>query len=504
MENKNNPMVLGNTNPNSWWNSWSNAFNSSIAGHVWHAMSGSTAGAPQTIGIPLPSRFSGGQPTGPAPAPAGPAVSQQFTNTLAQAMGKPVRLPPPDLSALDAAKGKAKTAGDGITTALAQAMHKPVKLPPPDLSAAQAAAGKAKADGASISAGLAAGIEAGKGAVVAAANDVASAAAVAMAHAVQSRSPSRVTKKIGASMVEGLIVGLQGGQPALQAAAAALGQTVAKAADITAIENTISKAESWVSKDSAMVKWLKAEQGKLEALANKRARLEQEITDSTQIAQSAVTAASIMNAGAYTPAMAGGPVSAYQTITGLGYMAGDTRSFAAQLTRLQKLGLNATSLSQLAQAGAAQGLPIAEGLTQGGAGAIAQINALEKTIIKGAGQIGDVGGPAMYQSGKDLGAAAATGLKSELGAVDAAAMALAQAVVNALENALHIKPPHGGGALPRGGHGTVVHHHHQPVTVHVHGSLVHQQDLADHIQAVMLAKGSQNWQMGNTYPGRAQ
>jgi hypothetical protein len=37
----------------------------------------------------------------------------------------------------------------------------------------------------------------------------------------------------------------------------------------------------------------------------------------------------------------------------------------------------------------------------------------------------------------------------------------------------------------------------------VQGSLIHQQDLADHLQTVLLAKGSGNWQTGIRYAGRS-
>ncbi|HEV2260270.1 MAG TPA: hypothetical protein VGS06_44760, partial [Streptosporangiaceae bacterium] len=321
-----------------------------------------------------------------------------------------------------------------------------------------------------------------------------------MAARLQTRSPSKVTQKIGAQTVEGLVVGLEGGQAAVQAAAAALGKTVAKAADVTSIDNAISRAIGYAGKDSAMVKYLKGEQGKLEQLAAKRTMLEQEITDSTQIAQSAVSNASILGAAAYTPALAGGPQAAQSTITGLGYMAGDQTAFAAQLKQLQKMGLNATSLSQLAQAGAAQGLPVAEGLTQGGRGSIAQVNALEKTIMKGAAAVGDIGGPAMYQAGKQLGQMAATGLKSELGAVEAAMKQIAQAIVRDLDKELHITPPRSGHGGSRGG-GTV-HHHHTTVHVHVAGSVQAEQDLVHTVQQGLFRMGSNNWQSGVIPPGR--
>ena len=432
----------------------------------------------------IPATRSAAQLPGPSSAPDQlGGVGRPGTVTI-----KP-KVEPPDASALA-----------GFSSMLASAMHlKPVKMPPPDMSAMKAAVGAAAADGAAAGAGFASGVRSMTGAAAAAGASVAAAAEAAMKVHLQISSPSKVTQKIGAQAVEGLITGLQGGQPALQAAAAALGRTVAKAADVTAIEGAISKAIGYAGKDSALVRMLKADQGKLEQYAAQRAKLEQEITDSTQIAQSAVSGASILGAGAYTPAMAGGPQSAQSVITGLGYMAGDQTAFAKSLQQLAKMGLNDTSLSQLAQAGAQQGLPVAEGLAQGGKGAVTQVNALEKTIMKGAAAVGDTGGPAMYQAGAQLGQMAASGLKSSLGAVDAAMKALGQRIIADLDKELHIKQP----AHPAHGAGGTVHHHHTThVHVHTGAVLSSNADLYSHMQQAALQFGSNNWSAGLILPGR--
>jgi hypothetical protein len=198
--------------------------------------------------------------------------------------------------------------------------------------------------------------------------------------------------------------------------------------------------------------------------------------------------------------MANGPVSGQQTATGMQQMAADQTAFAQQLAQAQKMGLNATSLSQIAQGGAQSGLPVLEGLTgPGGAGSVSAINAAEKQIMKAAAKTGDIGGPAVYQAGQQAGAMIASGLKSQLGAVEAAIGAIAKGIVATLDKDLGIHPAstsHGGG------HGTVVHHH---TTVHVtvQGSVVSNQDLSDHIQTVLLDHGSRNWQAGIIVPGKA-
>src|SRR5450755_48422 len=98
-----------------------------------------------------------------------------ITQAIDSAMRKPAKMAAPDLGALDAGKAKAMTAAQGIQQAAQAPLQKPVKAAPPDISAFSAARGPAEMSGAQISAGLASGILANEGAVVAAASAVAAA-----------------------------------------------------------------------------------------------------------------------------------------------------------------------------------------------------------------------------------------------------------------------------------------------------------------------------------------
>jgi TP901 family phage tail tape measure protein len=480
--------------------------------------------------------------TAPAALP-----SQSFTNMLATAMHKPVKLPPPDMSALTAAKGKAQAAGLGIARAIEQALHKPVKAKAPDLSAYQAAAGKAQADGTHISAGLAAGIEAGKGAAVAAANDVASAVAAVMASALQTRSPSKKTEKIGKDAAAGLVLGLQGGKGAVDAAATAMGKQVAKAADIQSIDATTKKLLADVpKKDTGLTRMLKEDQGRLTSLANQRAKLEQEITNAQDIAKQAISSANITGAADYTPVLAAssGPLAASATISGMKNMAADQAQFARTVAQLKKEGLNATSLTQIVQAGPSA-LPMAQGLAQGGKSAIQQVNQLESQIHASAAKLGNTAAGPMYQAGVAAGQGLAQGIKSQLGAVEAAMKQLADAMVAAVKKALKShspslimadvgmgipqglgmgvdrgapaavgamnrmgsrlaawRPPAGYGHPAAGGYhggGTT----HIAVTNYISGHVMTEHDLVSVVQNGLLTRGNQNWQAGVVLPGRA-
>lgn len=357
-----------------------------------------------------------------------------FTAAIASAMHlKPVKMPPPDLSAMDAAKGKAASAGSAIIQAFSAGVRKPVKAAPPDLSSYASAAGKARAAGANISSGLAAGILSGEGAVVAAASQVASAASAAMAHAVQSRSPSKVTQKIGADTAKGFEVGLQGGQAAINAAATALGKNAAKATDIASIDNTVAKMKADVKGDTGLVKWLSQQQSKLTGLANKRTKLEQEIADSQQIAQAAISGASIMNATSAQSPSANEPQSWQNMVTGMQNQADTQSQFTTAIGDLRKKGLNATELNQLVQGGAAAGLPIAQGIDAGGKQAISQLNAVQAKIRASSAKLGDEAAPVMYQAGKDATAGLAKGLKADLAQVDKDMQKIANTMVAAVQ-----------------------------------------------------------------------
>ena len=320
LENPKNHKVLGNTNPSSPWNSWPTKLhhNDSIAGEVVSHWDDTGPRASATQESQFQSRFGISVPGAAKPAAA--KIPEPDTSSLEAAkskvqaemgkindlisQGKAAKIPAPDLSGLESAKATVQRDLDSINAELKTAMGKPAKMASPDMSAlasakataAQDAAGihtaaqtplsqpvhatspdlsayanaksAAAYDGASISLGLAQGILSEESTVVAAANQVASAATAAMAKATDSHSPSKVTEKIGASVAEGLVVGMEGGQSAVNAAATALGQNVAKAADITSIDNSVAKLLTYAPKgDTGLVKMLK-DDGELTALAN--------------------------------------------------------------------------------------------------------------------------------------------------------------------------------------------------------------------------------------------
>jgi hypothetical protein len=524
-------------------------------------------------------------------APAQKAVPAAPTQQPAQGKGgswssvtggmggqlKPLKIDAPDMSALTSAKGKAQADAQGITTAIDQALHKPVKMAAPDLATLTAAKGTAQSDGVAISAGLASGITAGGPAAVAAANSVAGQVEAAMAHTLQVRSPSKVTEKIGADTAAGLVVGLESGQTAVSTAAAALASGTAAAWKWSAptITNTISTLKSDVtaamksgtvdaSNGSFLTRMLTVDNQTLSSLAQKRYVLEAQIKAAdayaANVQSSAVSSASIVTvAGNITSAdsstTAPAPAASYQAsdlISGEQAQLAQIRQFNTQVAQLKKEGLNTTELGQIIQSGAQTGLPIAQAITSGGKGAVAQLNAIQAQTNAAAKQLGITSANSMFESGTQIGAGLVAGLKSDLSGVESAIKTMAQQMVTTLEKELKIKSPslvfaergemipagvaagvvsgtpgavaavgrmgsqlggdfhpgmayasHGGG--PGGGSGsgggggnTIIN-----VTVNVAGSVSSQQDLVNAVTKGIRAKGGQNWQTGIIRPGRA-
>lgn len=503
---------------------------------------------------------------------------------------KPAKIPAPDMAALDAAKAKAASDGAGIVSGAQAAVNRPVKVPPPDMAALAAAKGTAAADGAAISAGLAGGILAGEGAVVAAATQVAAAAESAIGGHLQIRSPSKVTHALGTQAAAGLAAGLsggtgtvknaavsltaatitsltqglQGGKSAIDAALQAITGKGSRPQDITTITSTITTLEGDVKKafsagqigagqESALTRMLTADNKKLQAEAAKRTALETQITDATQVATTEIANNSIMGAATAVPAGSAPPQSWQALVQGQQFQAQSEQQFAAALLALKKGGLNATDLNQITGAGAAAGLPVAQGIEQGGKQAIAQLNQVQAQIHAAAAKVGDVGGPAMYQAGVQVGQGLATGLKSQLKTLDGAMAQLADTLVAAVKRDLKIKSPsqvfadevgamipagvaegirsgegvafgamrefgqhmtdvrYGGqpqpaAPLPPGWAGTggaVHHHYHYSPVLHVQGNVHTEEDLLDALQERQLFRASNNWQGGWQLAGRA-
>lgn len=247
--------------------------------------------------------------------------------------------------------------------------------------------GQAKTYGGDIAEGLAAGIADRAAVALARARALGKATALAVKDGAQVQSPSKITIKVGEEVVNGLTAGV------LKKAGGA------KAVIRSATKDILSGAEDVLSK------------------FQDRGRTALDFINGIK--------GSIIDSGAVTQFQPG----AAQTTWGRGANAGDitgqmgdrvrqAQQFAKDVGALRKLGLNNRSLQEIISAGPTAGDQIAQALLNGGAGAIGEVNSLEKQLAAAGASVGNTAGVSQY----GLNASQAQGLmntsvKIEKGAV---------------------------------------------------------------------------------------
>jgi methyl-accepting chemotaxis protein len=121
---------------------------------------------------------------------------------------------------------------------------------------------------------------------------------------------------------------------------------------------------------------------------------------------------------------------------------GRTTEFAKQLEQLKGKGLNAQSISEIAQAGVTGGgMSTARSLLNATPAQIAEINALEAQLKLSADKAGTVTADAMYGAGIRSAEGLVKGLTSQQDKIEAAMMKIAKSMEAAIKKALGIKSP---------------------------------------------------------------
>jgi predicted nucleic acid-binding Zn-ribbon protein len=121
---------------------------------------------------------------------------------------------------------------------------------------------------------------------------------------------------------------------------------------------------------------------------------------------------------------------------------GRTTEFAKQLEQLKAKGLNATAISNIAQAGVTGGgMATAQSLLNATPEQIAEINALQKQLEASANKAGTVTADAMYGAGIKAAEGLVKGLTAQQSAIEAAMMTIAKAMEKSIKKALGIKSP---------------------------------------------------------------
>jgi hypothetical protein len=119
-----------------------------------------------------------------------------------------------------------------------------------------------------------------------------------------------------------------------------------------------------------------------------------------------------------------------------------TTQFAGMLDQLKGKGLNAQSISEIAQAGVTGGgMATAQSLLNATPEQIKQINELEAQLKKSADKAGTVTADAMYGAGVRAAEGLVKGLTAQQGAIEATMMTIAKAMETAIKKALGIKSP---------------------------------------------------------------
>ena len=155
----------------------------------------------------------------------------------------------------------------------------------------------------------------------------------------------------------------------------------------------------------------------------------------TSVSSSLVGFANITKIGKYG-------TSANTLIKQLRSDTGRTTEFAKQLEQLKGKGLNAQSISEIAQAGVTGGgMSTAQSLLNATPAQIAEINALEKQLKLSADKAGTVTADAMYGAGIRSAEGLVKGLTSQQDKIEAAMMKIAKSMEAAIKKALGIKSP---------------------------------------------------------------
>lgn len=121
---------------------------------------------------------------------------------------------------------------------------------------------------------------------------------------------------------------------------------------------------------------------------------------------------------------------------------GRTTEFASMLDQLKGKGLNAQSISEIAQAGiTGGGMATAQSLLNATPEQISEINALEKQLQQSADKAGTVTADAMYGAGVRAAEGLVKGLTAQQQAIEATMMSIAKGMEAAIKKALGIKSP---------------------------------------------------------------
>jgi TP901 family phage tail tape measure protein len=250
-------------------------------------------------------------------------------------------------------------------------------------------------------------------------------------------SPSKVTQLIGKQVVQGLIKGLSGPD---------VGEMQQQLAKITSIiEKVGAIRHTPKSRTQAVLASLGAERGALLSNANAWASVRASIDAATSSLNDQLTARANLSSSLANDATGSiinsGATSAVTIEAQLQRRLAAANTFGQNFAALQQMGASDSLLKQIADAGVTGGSATAQALVSAGPDAVRRISTLQDTLSAAAGRLGDSVSHSMYDAGIAASQGLIAGLSSQSAQLQAAARALAAALVKATKRKLGIRSP---------------------------------------------------------------
>jgi chorismate mutase len=242
---------------------------------------------------------------------------------------------------------------------------------------------------------------------------------------LQISSPSKAMKAVAKDVGAGFISGLTGSRDKIKAVSKDLASDV--------------RAAFSGRRESGLIRMINRDTAKLLSLASKRDSVAKKIADANKFASDTAgraratgSLASIVSDDHYSPRYVEGRMKASLN---------SIKSFTANVTKLQKKGLNKNLLRQILEMGPEAGGAFAASLAGADAATIKRYNKLQADIDKQSAKLGKVGADMLYDSGKKAGAGFLTGLKAQQKDIEALMLSIAKGMQKSIKKALGIKSP---------------------------------------------------------------
>ncbi|MEV7855120.1 hypothetical protein [Streptomyces sp. NPDC088183] len=242
---------------------------------------------------------------------------------------------------------------------------------------------------------------------------------------------AKILTPAGRSLIEGFIKGIDEStaklKSRLQSITRALPVNVRSGYGKT-LKTATAELEKLVKKRDGVIKKLASAEKKLADLTKARADVKKGVVDG------------ILSDGDLTK-MAVRDSTVESMTKNLKSYADRVRTFAANITKLKKMGLDADIIRQIADAGVSGGSSTAALLAKASKKQIGELNKAQSSLEKAAGTAGTVASDALYKAGVDSARGLVKGLQSQQSAIEKQMVKIAKSMQKAIKKALGIHSP---------------------------------------------------------------